>query len=233
MKKQDKKNIYIDKNRRLIEDCKKGSSKAQFEIYRLYSRVMFNTSFRILNNRFEAEDAMQEGFLNAFESIEQYREEVSFGAWLKRIIINKSIDILRKKKRTETEPLENHDIEVFEEDYPGKNEAEEQDLELIKKEIANLPEGFRIVLSLYLLEGYDHDEISKIMGISASTSRSQYSRAKTKLQLNLKKKKMKLEDLIRDNKDFFDDQDPFPGHQQRFRRKLNLREFFTGTCGSG
>ncbi len=180
---------HEDLQGKLIEECKKGSRKAQNEIYRRYYRAMFNASMRIVNNRFEAEDVMQEAFLKAFENMGQFRGEVTFGAWLKRIVINRSVDALRKMNKLPTEPLENHAAEKFseinEQEYA---EAGPGDIHRIKEEIFRLPEGYRIVLSLYLLEGYDHDEIGEILGISPSTSRSQYSRAKHKLLRNLKKK---------------------------------------------
>ena len=186
IQKNHKRHADID---RLIEECRKGSRKAQNEIYRRYYRAMFNTSLRILNNRFEAEDVMQEAFLKAFENLWQFRGEVTFGAWLKRIVINRSVDALRKMNKLPTEPLEKHHNEKFSEiDNDEPEEAGPETIRRISEEIYNLPEGYRIVLSLYLLEGYDHDEIAEILGISPSTSRSQFSRAKNKLLLNLKKK---------------------------------------------
>ncbi len=178
-----------DIHKALIDECKRGDRKAQFKIYRLYHMAMFNASLRILNDRFEAEDAMQEAFMKAFENLDQFSGTVSFGAWLKKIVINTSLDTLRKRKRYLTEPLEDFDAEAFPETDDAEAYVSQDDLRLIKDEIYRLPEGYRIVLSLYLLEGYDHDEIAGILGISASTSRSQYSRAKQKLLLNLKKKK--------------------------------------------
>lgn len=183
------KKAFSEIHRVLIEKCKQGNRKAQFEIYRLYYKAMYNTSLRILNNRFDAEDVMQEAFLKAFENLDQFIGDVSFGAWLKKIVVNKSLDALRKKNRYFTEPLENLDKEAFSETEEGETEASPEDIRHISEEIYKLPEGYRIVLSLYLLEGYDHDEIASILGISSSTSRSQYSRAKQRLLLNLKKKK--------------------------------------------
>jgi RNA polymerase sigma-70 factor (ECF subfamily) len=186
MKKNRKESGFIDINSELIEACRKGNRKAQFEIYKLYNKAMYNTCFRMLNDKFEAEDVMQESFIKAFSNIEQYRGEVSFGSWLKKIVINKSIDSIRKKRRLAEEPLENQNIDEYIEN--DEELADKPDIRIIKEEISKLPEGFRLVLSLYLFEGYDHDEIGEILGISASTSRSQYSRARKKLVLNLKRK---------------------------------------------
>jgi len=168
----------------LIEKCKAGNSYAEYELYRLYSRAMFNTAFRICGSREEAEDALQESFLSAFRNIDSYRKESTFGAWLKRIVINKSLSAIRKKQH-ETIMIE----EVTEE--PEAEHASFDDLSLsvnrIKEAILKLPLGFRTVLSLYLMEGYDHKEISDILNISESTSKTQYKRAKDKLKNILEK----------------------------------------------
>ncbi len=176
---------YQDIHRKLIEECRKGDRKAQFEVYRLYYKAMYNTSLRIVGLSDEAEDIMQESFLKAFENLEHYRGEVSFGAWLKKIVVNRSLDSLKKKK------LVTRDIDGLEDELADTGEIqvnEDFSPEEITEEIRKLPDGYRIVLTLYLLEGYDHDEISEILEISPSTSRSQYARAKKKLAINLKKK---------------------------------------------
>ena len=89
-------NTHIDQ---LIESCKKGSQSAQFEVYQLYYRAMFNTSLRIVQNSYEAEDVMQEAFLNAFTKLDSFKGEVAFGAWLKRIVINRSLTQLNEVNR--------------------------------------------------------------------------------------------------------------------------------------
>jgi RNA polymerase sigma factor (sigma-70 family) len=171
----------------IIEQCKKGNQKAQVELYKRYYRNMYNVSFRILNHSAEAEDAMQEAFIAAFRQLDSFRGEVSFGGWLKRIVVNRSIDQLRKKKmiyedlsklshRLVDEPVE------FEESVTA---------EMIKKAITTLPDNYRVVLSLFLLEGYDHEEIAEIMKISNGSSRIIYHRAKEKLKISLQE--MKLE----------------------------------------
>jgi RNA polymerase sigma factor (sigma-70 family) len=173
---------YIEKNSELIELCKQGDRKAQYEIYRLYSKAMYNVCIRILNNETEAEDVLQEAFLDAFTKINSFRAESAFGAWLKTIVINKAINQLRSQKLSLTEiddkiiegrPDEGNDEFVFEE--------KQETIQKIKRGMEQLPQGFRVVLSLYLFEGYDHDEISQILSINESTSRSQYLRAKQKL----------------------------------------------------
>jgi RNA polymerase sigma factor (sigma-70 family) len=171
---------FRDINYKLIESCSKGDKKAQFELYKRYAGAMYNTCYRMLKNSVEAEDVMQEGFLKAFQHIGTYSGNVSFGSWLKKIIINCSLDVLRKNK-IEFENIDDiKKLEAEENDFAEESIVAHQ-VEEVKLAIARLPEGYRIVLSLYLLEGYDHDEIAEITGISASTSRSQLVRAKKKL----------------------------------------------------
>jgi RNA polymerase sigma factor (sigma-70 family) len=163
----------------LIEACKRGDQKAQFELYRLYYVAMYNTTLRIVGDSDDAEDVMQEAFLKAFTKLDSYRKEVSFGAWLKRIVINKALDFLRLKK----EQLSLEDAgPIGETAAEAPEEADtEYRAEEIRKAIYSLPEGYRVVLSLILLEGYDHEEVSSILHISNATSRTQYHRAKKRL----------------------------------------------------
>jgi len=169
-------NIHQD----LINACRQGNAKAQFEIYKLYYKAMYNSSLRILNNTQEAEDVMQEAFLSAFDKIDSYKGEVSFGAWLKRIVVNKALDYLKRNK-IDALPLDEKIDQLSEEEDKNDTIETENSVEEIKKAIELLPSGYRIVLTLYLIEAYDHEEISEILNISASTSRSQYNRAKKKL----------------------------------------------------
>jgi RNA polymerase sigma factor (sigma-70 family) len=165
----------------LIEECRKGSSKAQFMLYNQYSKAMYNLAYRMMNNREDAEDMLQETFLECFRNIGSFRFESTFGAWLKRILVNRCINQIRKKKV---------DL-VLSESLPPVAEEEEQEVayktEAIISGIEQLPDGYRIILTMYLLEGYDHTEIAQILGITESTSKSQYSRAKEKLRGILKK----------------------------------------------
>jgi RNA polymerase sigma-70 factor (ECF subfamily) len=160
----------------LIEECRKGSSKAQYMLYKQYSKAMYNLAYRMMNNREDAEDILQETFTECFRNIGTFRFESTFGAWLKSILMNRCINQLRKKK-TELVYYETLPV-VAEEEEPEIN----YDTNKIFRGIEQLPDGYRIILTLYLLEGYDHTEISQIMGISESTSKSQYSRAKEKLR---------------------------------------------------
>jgi RNA polymerase sigma-70 factor (ECF subfamily) len=133
----------------------------------------------------EAEDVMQEAFLSAFKKINTYKGEVSFGAWLKRIVVNRSLDYLKKRK-VQFEAINERTAQVA--DY--QMETKEVDVKLLKNTIQNLSDGYRVVLSLYLIEGYDHEEISQILGISNAASRTQLLRAKSKLRDLLKGKEV-------------------------------------------
>jgi len=177
------KNLHQD----LLDGCKEGDQKAQFQIYKLYYKAMYNTSLRIVSDMMEAEDIMQESFLAAFEKIDTYSGTVSFGAWLKKIVINRSLDALNKRKAI-FEDIESHTgIRDESPEESRRNEEIDVRVEEVKDAIEKLPDGYRVILSLYLLEGYDHDEIADILKISSSTSRSQLSRAKQRLIGELKR----------------------------------------------
>lgn len=178
------KNTYTEVNQQLIEGCRKNKRSAQIRIYELYYIAMYNTSLRILNNREEAEDIMQEAFLEAFKKMDMYKGTGSFGSWLKRIVVNKSIDHLRAKKdnlslEEEIVSAEEVEDETIEEEAYLSNTFNR--LEEIREAIDNLAEHHKIVISLYLLEGYDHQEIAQILNISNNNARARYFRAKKKL----------------------------------------------------
>ena len=163
----------------LLDGCKIGDQKAQFQIYKLYYKAMYNTSLRIVNNTMEAEDIMQESFLSAFEKIGTYSGTVSFGAWLKKIVQNRSLDFIGKKSKIIYEDIEScNGIEDIFIESSFHNEEPDPLIKMIMEIIKHLPERYRNILSLYLFEGYDHEEIAEILSIPGSTSRSSYSRAK-------------------------------------------------------
>jgi RNA polymerase sigma factor (sigma-70 family) len=176
--------VYIDKHLDLVNQCRQGSRTAQFELYKLYVKAMYNVALRIVNHVAEAEDVLQESFLDAFTRIENFRGETTFGLWLKQIVINKSINQLRKRR---AEFVNIDDVDIAEEE---KDDTAYQDLRVneIKEAVGELPDGYRVVLTLYLFEGYDHEEISHILKISENTSRTQYMRAKKKLNGLLEKR---------------------------------------------
>lgn len=175
--------IDSDRGTLLVRDCINGKPGAHYRLYKLYAKAMFNLAYRITNNREDAEDILQEVFTECFSRLGSFRFESTFGAWLRSITVNRSINHIRKKRL----------ILVFPEEIPEVIEEEDDsmdyDIGSVYRGIESLPDGYRIILSLYLIEGYDHSEISEIMGISESTSKSQYSRAKAKLRELLKNKR--------------------------------------------
>jgi RNA polymerase sigma factor (sigma-70 family) len=145
---------------------------------------MYNVALRIVNDDAEAEDVLQEAFLDAFNRLSDFRQETTFGLWLKQIVINRAINYLRKRK---AEFVGIDDIEIA--DEPTKDEEDTQlKVEAIKAAMNELADGYRVVLTLYLFEGYDHEEIAHILNITENTSRSQYMRAKRKLNSLLEMK---------------------------------------------
>lgn len=140
---------------------------------------MFNVSMRMCDSREDAEDVLQEAFTAAFQNLHTYAHEAAFGAWLKRIVVNRCINSLNKKK--EDWILSDEELPVAEEDEIDFSTIEFK-VEQVNQAIMTLPDGYRIITSLYLLEGYDHNEIAAIMDISVSTSKSQYMRAKRKIR---------------------------------------------------
>lgn len=169
----------------LVERCKQGDSLSYSELYNKYAKAMYNTSLRIVNNVGDAEDVLQDAFVDAFKHLKDFQYNSTFGAWLKRIVINKSITLLRKRK------LQLVDIESTQvadrSDYESVDEtAFQYRVNEVRNAIQRLPDGYRTVVSLYLLEEIPQEEIGKMLGISHNTVRTQYHRAKQKLTAILK-----------------------------------------------
>jgi RNA polymerase sigma-70 factor (ECF subfamily) len=170
----------------LVERCKAGDRKAQFELYQQYAKAMYNICLRITNHEEEAQDVLQEAFVLVFHKLGEFRGDSTIGAWLKRIVVNTAINAVRKRKMQLT-PIENMKPQADDTEMVRQDEENTFfQVEEVKKAIRKLPDGFRVVISLYLLEGYEHGEIAEILGISESTSKSQYNRAKAKLREILK-----------------------------------------------
>ena len=167
-------NIHQD----LIDRSIDGDNGATSELYKLYSKAMFNSCLRITNDRDDAEDVLQEAFVSAFRNLRSYRGDSSFGSWLKRIVVNKAINHINKRRLEFTEL--DAGTEVYEEH--SDNEGDTFKVERIKEAMSKLPNGYRLVFSMYLFEGYDHQEIGEILNISTSTSKSQFNRAKKKIR---------------------------------------------------
>lgn len=173
----------------IIEQCKQNNRKAQLQLYNQYCDGMYVVAKRFLKDAHDAEDVVQEAFIKAFTKLHQYKAEVTFGAWLKRIVVNKSIDFLKSKKQRLVDLEEVH-LKVIDTNDDDKWLVDDAiTIDDVKKAIEKLPDKYQYVLMLYLIEGYDHQEISEILNISEIASRTQLSRGKVKLQelLTLKK----------------------------------------------
>ena len=168
----------------MVEKARQGDQQAMHWLYRMHLTAMYNTCIRIVANQSDAEDIIQESFISAFEGINGFRGESSFGTWLKRIVINKSLNHMRSKKLS----FVNYDNIQIEDTDTEDIDLPYTPMEVIHQEIKSLPEKARVVLNLYLLEGYTHREIALMLGISEPTSRSQYSRARKLLRDMLVKK---------------------------------------------
>ena len=148
---------------------------------------MFNTALRIVNKVPDAEDVLQDSFIDAYTQLGSFENRSTFGAWLKQIVVFKSIALLKRRRMNFV------DLDTIGE-LPEEKELDETEIwytvDTIKQTVQQLPDGYRTVLSLYLFEGYDHEEIAEILGVAQSTVRTQYIRAKQKLLQLLKKGKV-------------------------------------------
>jgi RNA polymerase sigma-70 factor (ECF subfamily) len=169
-------------NNRLIQKCLEGDIKAQYQLYKQYSKAMYNIAIRFLDNKMDAEDILQESFVKAFTHLAELKNKDVFGSWLKRIVINKCISLQRKRKiKFEEIDEERHGgIEDMDNGLP------EVDPALVHKAIRELPPKGRMVLVLRAMEGYSHKEIAETLDITVSTSKTQYSRALSLLNKKLK-----------------------------------------------
>jgi RNA polymerase sigma-70 factor (ECF subfamily) len=172
-------------NKVRINRCLAGDKIAYREFYTLYSRAMLNASLRIVGSQEEAEDILQESFLIAFQKLKEIRSDAEFGGYLKKVVVNRSIDLVRKKK-PDLSSLDN--VQVA--DSAEEESCVKYDPAVLSECIADLPSGFRVVLTLYLFENYSHREIAEFLNISEGTSKSQYNRARQKLAELYHKKTM-------------------------------------------
>lgn len=173
-----------DKHMELVRACKQGDRISQYKLYKAYAKAMYNTSLRILRDQLHAEDVVQEAFIEVFTRLDRFREDSSFGYWVKQIVVNKSISALRKIKGDLLIHTEEIPDTAFQSEEDGETEAmrhTEWEVKRIKTAIHQLPDGYRMVLILYLLEGYDHEEIAQILSISQATSRTQFFRGRKRL----------------------------------------------------
>ncbi len=177
-------NEHIDT---LLKSCMQGKQSAQLEVYNRYYKAMYNTAFRIVKDSAEAEDVMQESFLNAFTKLHTFKGEVAFGAWLKRIVINNSIHHYKKQQKRRAVDLDDVMYKVEDNDEVDLNADGFAELKAQKvmETMKSLKDNYRVSLTLYLIEGYDYEEISEIMNISYANCRTTISRAKESLRKKL------------------------------------------------
>jgi len=162
-----------------VELCREGDRQAYYNIYNQYARAMLNSSMRVLNNLADAEDVVQEAFIDAFKSLEKFTYKSSFEAWLRRIVINKSISLLRKRK------IKWVDTEITNINIDAEQEIDEEhfndDIDKIKQAIAKLPEHYRVIFNLFVIDGLKQEEIAAMLNISHNNVRTIYHRARKKV----------------------------------------------------
>jgi RNA polymerase sigma-70 factor (ECF subfamily) len=176
--------MFSEAESSLIALCLKGDRQAQYALYKRYCDAMYNVCYRMLGSEVEAEDTLQEAFIDIFRRLDTFREESSLGAWIKRIVINHCLNVF-KKRRIKFEEMNERITDLPQEDCEDDEHAQ-YEVKRVKDAIMKLPDGYRQVLTLYLIEGYDHGEIAEILGIQETGSKSQYSRARAKLREMLK-----------------------------------------------
>ena len=178
--------MYSEAESSLIALCLKADRQAQYTLYKRYSDAMYNVCHRMLGNEAEAEDVLQESFIDVFRKLDSFRAESSLGAWIKRIVINHCLNVF-KKRRIKFEEISERASNIPAEENEDHEEVV-YEVRKVKEGIMKLPDGYRQVLTLYLIEGYDHAEIADILGIQETGSKSQYSRARAKLREILSEK---------------------------------------------
>jgi RNA polymerase sigma-70 factor, ECF subfamily len=177
-------NKQIDIHLKLVEESLEGSTKAQHQLYKLYASAMFYTCYHMMHSREEAEDMLQEAFSEAFMTLHRFRFESTFGTWLKRIVVNKCINEIKRRK---TDLKFSDDMGHYEDNYVDEDDKlPNLKIEMVKEAMNELPNGSRVIFQLYLLEGYNHREIAEILDVSESNSKSQYMRARNKVKEILK-----------------------------------------------
>ncbi len=170
---------FINSENTQIQKCIEGCRKSQKELYDFYAAKMFAFCLRYAKNDMDAEDILQDGFVKIFTNLDKYRADGSFEGWLRRIMVNTAIEHIRKNK------INNQDISENIENTVKDKYANALD-KLFEKELVNiastLSDGYKAVFNMYAIEGYSHKEIAKQLGITESTSKSQFSRAKSILR---------------------------------------------------
>ncbi|MCS6969020.1 MAG: sigma-70 family RNA polymerase sigma factor [Cytophagales bacterium] len=183
--------ITAELHRYLLERCIENDRRAQFQIYKLYADAMYNVCRRMLKTEEDAQDILQEAFVDAFTKLKTFRFDAPFGSWLKRIVVNRCINFLKKRKLLVIHAEEGKLAHIPQPNSQEDFQEIDWEIDLVRKCMEKLPEGARVVLNLYLFEGYDHAEIADILGITESTSKAQYSKARKKLRQIVEEEKQK------------------------------------------
>lgn len=165
----------------MIKGCIKQDLTCQRMLFERLAGKMFTVCLRYANDHMEAEDMLQDGFIRVFNNLHQFKFEGSFEGWVRRVVVNCALKHLQKKRIQFTELKESYFDNATEESYAYSNLGEEELLKLISQ----LPDGYRIVFNLNIIEGYSHEEIGKMLNIQPSTSRSQLVKARKMLQLQI------------------------------------------------
>jgi len=173
--------MIMQADEQLIEGCRQGERSAQRNLYEKYSRRLFGICMRYCDSREEAEEILQEGMLKVFQKIEAFKGDGSLESWMKKIMVNTALDHYRKGKHREQETEWQDHINISSEEL---TDLKAKDLLTV---VMKLPKGFRTVFNLYAIEGYNHGEIGKMLGISEGTSKSQYARARAQIIKMLEK----------------------------------------------
>lgn len=171
-------------DRTLVTECAKGNSRAQRALFDKFAPKMLSVILRYVRNNDEAEDVLQDGFVKIFQKIGEFKMEGSLEGWIRRIMVNTALDVLRKNKKLLGDvQLEDVSYKVSFDDHG----FDEMNVTQLLKMIDNLPEGYRIVFNMFAIEGYSHKEIADTLGVTENTSKSQYSRARAFLRNQLEK----------------------------------------------
>ncbi|CEN34490.1 RNA polymerase sigma factor [Capnocytophaga cynodegmi] len=171
----------------LIEVCRQNDPKAQLGLYRQYAKAMYNTAFRMFQQQDKAEDAVQEAFIKVFQKLDEFRGENNFGSWLKRIVINEALMMIRQEKQIRY--LEETFIDPIDDNEQEKWSFQEEEVKILLYALSLLPEKLRVILNLSLIEGFDNEEICEILHISDGNCRTTLSRAKKSLRETIEKLK--------------------------------------------
>lgn len=174
--------------RHIVEGCLKGDKSSQKRLYSTYSAKMYAVCLRYSNGEDEAKDLLQEGFIKVFQNLHTFKGEGSFEGWVRRIVINGCLESLRKNEKR----YPHDDIDEVGHQLSVSPDARSYDFNYVLQKIQELAPGYRAVFNLYIIEGYQHNEIGEMLGISENTSKSQLSRARKILQEMLSGEREKI-----------------------------------------